>query len=329
MIRAFMLLMIPPLLWNLGFTKCDQDKNPPQCVNDGFGNYLLVPEGIFSMGDNYNEGNERERPVHLVYLDTYYIGEYEVTNEEYKKFMNDGGYTNPDYWLSGGFGLFVLPKYWYEPTCNGGGIPGNEYFPVCGVCWFEAMAYCSWLSKKTCEIYRLPTEAEWEKAARGGDYLDGDLDFNRKVPNPIDPQRRYPWGNEIDGSYANYLDSGDPYDNGLTPVGYYDGSTHGDFATNDNSSPYGAYDMAGNVYEWCYDFYEENYYQKCYGYFDSSEDPGSATVKNPRGPASSFGHVIRGSAFLYEIFKQRSAYRGAYYSTFRGAYIGIRCARGL
>jgi sulfatase modifying factor 1 len=251
-------------------------------------------------------------------VDAYYIGEYEITNGEYKKFMDDGGYANDEYWSSGGFRSSSEPLYWNDPTYNGGGIPGNENYPVTGVSWYEAKAYCSWLSAKTDHVYRLPTEAEWEKAARGGDYLDGDT--NGQVPNPIIPPRKYPWGNDIDGSYANYLDSGDPYDNGLTPVGYYDGSTYGDFSTHDNASPYGAYDMSGNVYEWCNDSYSERYYQECLD---------TGTVTNPRGPKYGSGHVIRGSAFLYETFKQRSAYRGAYYSTFRGAYIGIRCVREI
>ncbi len=281
-------------------------------VNEGYGSYLLVPAGEFSMGDNYDEGNPRERPVHTVYLDSYYIGEFEVTNEEYKKFIDDGGYEHEEYWSKGGFRGFSEPLHWNDAVYNGGGIPGNDEFPVVGVSWFEAAAYCSWLSAVTGSVYRLPTEAEWEKAARGGDYLDGDED--QQVPNPIS-QRRYPWGNEIDGSYANYLDSGDPYDNGLTPVGYYEGSVQGDFSTHDNASPYGAYDMAGNVYEWINDYYEEGY------------EAGTST--NPQGPEYGSGHVIRGSAFLYETFKQRSAYRGAYYPSFRGAYIGIRCVREL
>jgi formylglycine-generating enzyme required for sulfatase activity len=281
-------------------------------INEGYGNYLLVPAGKFTMGDNYDEGNPREKPVHVVYLDAYYIGEFEVTNEEYKKFMDDGGYNKVEHWSEGGYGMFDEPLYWNTAEYNGGSIPGNENFPVVGVSWFEAVAYCSWLSEKTGNVYRLPTEAEWEKAARGGDYLDGD--DNGLAANPI-PQRRYPWGNEIDGSYANYLDSGDPYEEGLTPVGYYNGSVYGDFATHDNASPYGAYDMAGNVYEWILDYYQENY------------SPEMAT--NPQGPGRGSGHVIRGSAFLYEIFKQRSAYRGAYYPSFRGAYIGIRCVREI
>jgi len=287
-----------------------------QIVNEGYGNYLLVPAGQFSMGDNFDEGSidngiPREEPVHTVYLDAYYIGEFEITNAEYKKFIDDGGYQNRTYWESGGFRTSTEPMHWDNENYNGGGLPGNENFPVVGVSWYEAAAYCSWLSAKTGAVYRLPTEAEWEKAARGGDYLDGD--DSRQIPNPI-PGRRYPWGNDIDGSYANYLDSGDPYDNGLTPVGYYDGSLRGDFQTHNNASPYGAYDMAGNVYEWVSDLFQ-NYSE--------------GTVANPQGPERGSGHVIRGSAFLYEIIKQRSAYRGAYYPSFRGVYIGIRCVREI
>jgi len=279
-------------------------------IDEGYGSYSLVPAGTFTMGDNYDEGNPREKPVHRVYLEAYYIGEFEITNREYSRFMADGGYENRDFWSNGGFRRSVEPLHWHDAAYNGGGVAGNEDFPVVGASWFEAAAYCSWLSAKTGSIYRLPTEAEWEKAARGGDYLDGDE--THQVPNPI-PQRRYPWGNEIDSSYANYLDSGDPYDNGLTPVGYYDGSMRGHFPTHDNASPYGAYDMAGNVYEWIKDYYRESY------------DAGPAT--NPQGPRQGSGRVIRGSAFLYETFKLRSAYRGAYYPSFQGAYIGIRCVR--
>lgn len=288
--RVLALICLVLFLGLPGCAPSDQGNEIGQTINEGYGNYFLVPAGKFSMGDNYNEGNSRERPVRTVYLDAYYIGEYEITNEEYQKFIDDSGYENEEYWSYGGFGRFSEPLYWNDDTYNGGGLPGNEHFPVVGVSWYEAQAYCSWLSAKTGSVYRLPTDAEWEKAARGGDYLDGD--DSAQVPNPI-LQRRYPWGQDIDGSYANYLDSGDPYDNGLTPVGYYDGSVHGDFATHDNASPYGAYDMAGNVYEW---------------------------IKNFR---------IRGSAFAYETFKQRSAYWGDYPPSSRKAYIGFRCVREM
>lgn len=304
--------------------------NEPECsaagvkVDDEFGNYLYVPAGLFSMGDNFEEGNERERPVHRVYVSAYFIGEFEISNAEYKKFIDDGGYDIIAYWVNGGFGMFHEPLYWHDAEYHGGGLPGNEPFPVVGVSWFEAQAYCVWLTEKTGHPYRLPTEAEWEKAARGGDFLDGDHDA--QVPNPIAPQRRFPWGNEIDGSYANYLDSGDPFDNGLTPVGYYNGRKHGDFQTHSNASPYGAFDMAGNVYDWCNDYYGEHYYKTC-NMMGGAESENTGVVENPQGPVIGAIHVIRGSAFAYETFKLRSAYRGAYYPSFRGSYIGFRCVR--
>jgi formylglycine-generating enzyme required for sulfatase activity len=313
--RALVLICMVSSLAVPAYAQDNENDANDQVINEGYGNYLFVPAGRFSMGDNYEEGNPRESPAHVVYVSAYYIGEYEITNEEYAKFIADGGYENSEYWSGGGFGGFTEPLHWNDATYNGGGIAGNEAFPVAGVSWFEAAAYCSWVSTKTGSVYRLPTEAEWEKAARGGDFLDGDA--SAQVPNPI-PQRRYPWGNDIDGSYANYLDSGDPYETGLTPVGYYDGRVEGGFSTQDNASPYGAYDMSGNVYEWCSDRFSEVYYQ---------ESQNAGIVEDPQGPRGGSGYVIRGSAFLYETFKQRSAYRGAYYPAFRGPYIGIRCVR--
>jgi len=287
-------------------------------VDDGFGVGVLVPAGQFTMGDNYEEGNPRELPAHPVYVTSFYIGRCEVTNGEYLRFIEAGGYDNPYYWGAGGPGGITRPRYWSDASRNGGGIPGNEDFPVIGVSWLEASAYCAWVSEATGEIYRLPTEAEWEKAARGGDFLDGDA--LAQVPNPIDPPRRYPWGNEIDGSTCNYLDSGDPFDNGLTPVGYYDGSLRGEFQTADNASPYGAYDMSGNVYEWCSDYYSESYYRECLE---------AGVVENPTGPRYGSIHPIRGSAAQYETFKMRCAYRGAYRATARQPYIGFRWVREI
>ena len=159
------------------------------------------------------------------------------------------------------------------------------------MCWYEAMAFCSWMSDKTGEIYRLPTEAEWEKASRG------DMEKNSLLGH----QRRYPWGDQIDGSYANFYQSGDTYENrggngGKTPVGYYDGSIQEGFQTNSNASPYGAFDMAGNVLELCLDWYGENYYS------NSSEN-------NPKGPDSGTRKVMRGGGRHSRISGLRSSYR--------------------
>lgn len=281
-------------------------------INNGFGDYLLVPAGEFLMGDNFNEGETWELPVHPVYLDPFYIGKFELPNCEYKIFIEDGGYQDSTYWSFGGYGDWGdYPKYWFSTLYRGGGIAGNDSFPVVGVTLYEANAYCSWLSEKTGKTYRIPTEAEWEKAARGTD------------------QRRYPWGNNIDSSYANYYRSGDPYERydhleiapGVTPVGYYDGRTHDDFITHDNSSPYGAYDMAGNIFEWCSDWWQFEYY---------SVSP----YNNPKGPAegeNGWG-TMRGSFWTDNNYQMvmgtlRSAFRSnaAGGRSYRKTRVGFRC----
>ncbi len=121
-------------------------------------------------------------------------------------------------------------------------------------------------------------------------------------------------------SYGGFGRFSEPLRNGLTPVGYYDGSVHDDFATHDNASPYGAYDMAGNVYEWIKNFRDKGYHQECYD---------AGTVTNPQGPERGPGHVIRGSAFLYETFKQQSAYWGDYPPYTQKIYIGFRCVHEI
>jgi formylglycine-generating enzyme required for sulfatase activity len=272
-------------------------------INDGYGDYVFIPAGPFEMGDNFKEGRSDEMPVHTVYLDVYYIGKYEVTNGEYKKFIDEGGYTNLSYWNAGGFGGYGSePYYWNDPDFKGGGIQGNENFPVVGINWYEACAYCSWLSAKTKKAYRLPTEAEWEKAARGTD------------------QRKYPWGDNIDESYANYWFSGDPYDNGPTPVGFYEGIKHKGFKTHNSASPFGAYDMAGNVSEICYDWHEWEYYSL-------------SSAENPTGPINGTHHVTRGGSWADCTFYLRSSDRFRHYlptgkdTIFLCGWIGFRCVR--
>jgi len=264
---------------------------------------VFVPSGSFEMGDHQGEGRSDERPVHTVHLDSYYIGKYEVINGVYQRFIDDGGYANSAYWKNGGFGDYdALPFYWNDPEFHGGGILGNEEFPVVGISWYEACAYCCWLSERTGKTYRLPTEAEWEMAARGKD------------------QRRFPWGDAIDEGHANYWISGDPFDNGLTPVGYYDGTVHDGFQTRDNSSPYGAYDMAGNVWEYCSDWYDWYYY---------ADSP----TENPGGADGGTHRVIRGGSWTDCAEFQRSSDRFLHYlppggdETYLCGWIGFRCVR--
>ena len=267
----------------------------PKIVNDGYGDFVLVPAGPFKMGDNFGDGESRERPVHTVDLDAFYIGKFEVTNGDWRKFRDDSGYDDPKFWPGGR----VVPKdqvpYWTQANNHGGATPGSDNYPVLGVNWDSATAYCNWLSAKTGKKYRLPTEAEWEKAARGTD------------------QRKYPWGNQIDHSYANFTGS-QTFDTGQI-VGSYDGSKRGDFQTHSNASPYGAFDMAGNIMEWCQDWYSRNYY---------SVSP----VKNPKGPEKGAYKILRGGTFFMDALDLRTYARSEAWPSIQShRMIGFRAAR--
>ncbi|HUQ11904.1 MAG TPA: SUMF1/EgtB/PvdO family nonheme iron enzyme [Steroidobacteraceae bacterium] len=203
----------------------------PRSVNDGHGDYVYVPAGTFKMGDVTHEGWARERPAHVVDLAAYFISKFEVTNREWRGFRDDPGYDDPKFWPNGR----VVPRdqipYWMQPNNHGGGTPGSDDYPVIGVNWDAATAYCAWLSAKTGKRYRLPTEAEWEKAARGTD------------------ARRYPFESpDMYPDLANYVGA-QAYDT-VKPVGSFERG----------ASPYGALDMAGNVMEWTQDWYDRDYY---------------------------------------------------------------------
>ncbi len=279
------------LLTSLALTAADA----PKTVNDGYGDFVYVPAGAFKMGDNFGDGESREKPVHTVELDAFYIGKYEVTNADWKKFQNDPGYDNPKFWP----GERPVPKdqspYWTQRQNHGGATPDSDNFPVLGVNWDGAAAYCNWLSAKTGKKYRLPTEAEWEKAARGTD------------------QRRFPWGNKIDYAHANFAGA-QKFDTGQL-VGYYDGSKRGDFQTQSGASPYGAMDMAGNVMEWCQDWYSRTYYSV-------------SAKKNPKGPEKGAYRVLRGGSFFFEGHDLRTYGRSAAWPSFQAfRMVGFRAAR--
>ncbi|MGV8121292.1 MAG: SUMF1/EgtB/PvdO family nonheme iron enzyme [Candidatus Xenobiia bacterium LiM19] len=163
---------------------------------------MLISAGEFLMGSTDREGNDDEHPQHVVYLDSYYICRYQVTNRQFAQFIRDTGYDAGNNWKE-----YVKAE--------------EENHPVVNVSWIDAMAYCRWAGGS------LPTEAQWEKAARG---TDG---------------RIYPWGNTWDASLC-HMNS-----RGTTVVGAYP----------DGASPAGVLDMAGNVWEWCSDCYSVHYYR--------------------------------------------------------------------
>jgi len=217
---------------------------------------VAVPAGQFLMG---SDGDDDEKPQHRVTLDGFHIDKYEVTNALYGKFMSATGRRAPEYWNDSKF--------------------NSPQQPVVGVSWQDADAYCRWAGK------RLPTEAEWEKAARG---TDG---------------RRYPWGDQWEASRANSRESGR-------------GSTVEVSSYPTGASPYGAYNMAGNVWEWAGDWYDKEYYKR-------SPD------RNPKGPDAGTDRVVRGGSWDSSPFALRAADRGSDAQDSRLNYLGFRCARGL
>jgi len=230
----------------------------------------LIPAGSFEMGDSKNDPEnymKRSRPVHTVELDGFYMDIHEVTVGQFKQFVNQSGYAYGGNWKEVG-------KY----------SVGDDY-PMVWVSWNDAVAYCEWAGK------RLPTEAEWEYAARGG--LAG---------------KRYLWGEEMahDGSdereYTNFFGTGgkDKWDEQTAPVGSFD------------ANGYGLHDMAGNVLEWCSDWHGSDYYSKSH-------------LRNPKGPSSGSYRVLRGGSWNSSTHVLRVAYRNIFNPTPFNLNFGFRC----
>jgi formylglycine-generating enzyme required for sulfatase activity len=228
---------------------------------------VTIPAGPFLMGTRESEVDEleklgikreyikREVPQHEVTLNEYAIARYPITNAEFERFIEDGGYTQRDYWTDAGWQRkekegWTQPHLWDDEKWN------NPSQPVVGISWYEAVAYCRWLSEKSGKIYRLPTEAEWEKAARG---TDG---------------RRYPWGDQWNASLCNNEESG-PGE--TTPVGEYP----------EGESLYGVGDLVGQVWEWCRSKYGGTDAKPKFGYpyqpDDGREDEEGSDTRILRG----------------------------------------------
>jgi formylglycine-generating enzyme required for sulfatase activity len=244
---------------------------------------VKIPAGKFLMGStkeqaqavlketNNNKDWQKwlgwEQPQHIVELSEYFIGKHPITNREYQAFVRDAKYKPPQGW---GGEQFPAEK-------------GSH--PVVNVSWDDASAYCKWLNEKTGKRYHLPTEAEWEKAARG-----------EKV-------YVYPWGDDFDPKKANTTEAkiGDTSD-----VGKF--SPQGD-------SPYGCADMAGNVWEWCHDWFNENEYK-------NRKDG----IKDPQGSQTGVARVLHGGSFSSNHWNVRCAVRHRDNPNFLGRNYGFRVA---
>ncbi len=269
-------------------------------------NVTLVAGGDFVMGDHHgyiDPGHPSdELPLHLVHVDSFYIGTFELTNQQYCEYLNaalsEGAVEvrNGLVYAVGDTDTYCFTNQYVSYSSIGWN--GTEFsiidfranHPVVGVMWYGAAAYCNWLSRQfglpTCydlstwscgfsrNGFRLPTEAEWEYAGRGGQYS---------------PYYVFPWGNDSTTvSRANWPNSGDPYETGpypwTTPAGFYSGQLQlrsnynwpggqATYQTSDGSNAYGLFDMAGNVWEFVNDWYGQNYYS-------------ISPYDNPKGPAT-------------------------------------------
>ena len=220
----------------------------------------VVPAGEFVMGSV--TGDADEQPVRRVYLDAFFMDLYQVSVGQYAKFLEATSQAAPPDWS-------IMNKSRHQNR------------PVVNVDWADANAYCTWAGK------RMPTEAEWEKAARG---TDG---------------RTYPWGNELPtGFRANSMKEKWSNHWVVMPVGMYE----------EGKSPYGLYDMAGNVWEWVSDWYASDYYE-------------SSPSQNPVGPPTGESKVIRGGSWGSGSKDLRSADRDTHVPSARGLGTGFRCAK--
>ena len=218
---------------------------------------IYIEVGPFTMGGSEDDSPDNERPAHPIHLSSFYIDAYPVTNQDYREFVNCTGYKVPIHWQRGTY-----------PT-------GLARHPVVNVSWHDAKAYTEWIG------VRMPTEAEWEKAARGTD------------------ERLYPWGSRFVDDRCNAINvvgATLPVDE--FPMG---------------RSPYGLWDLSGNVYEWCEDYYDEAYYKY-------------SSATNPKGPEGGQERSIRGGFFGETRPNVRTTHRNSAPESHTRENVGFRLA---
>ena len=261
----------------------ESDSNTPTEITSNDGTpMVLVPEGEFIMGSVHApRTRQNEEPQHTVYVDTFYIDKYEVTNALYGKYVdtNGGGTVDPAY--------IPVNQRLVDMSVHGD-------VPVAGILWKSAKGYCEWVGK------RLPTEAEWEKAARG---TDG---------------RIYPWGNDLPTDELAVFGVRPQNWGGPRSFSRVDSHTKG-------ASPYGAHHMAGNVYEWVNDIYMDTYYE---------ETP----LRNPQGPPKGTmnqhgkklaSYSVRGGSAKSQAPSLKTSFRVGWSHIYTPPHGGFRCAKSV
>ncbi|MCI0477725.1 MAG: formylglycine-generating enzyme family protein [Anaerolineales bacterium] len=295
--------------------------------------FVEIPRGILIMGDKRLRD---AAPQHRVEINAFAIGKYPATNAEYAEFVNARGYETEAYWtamgwkwLRGRLGQALAPGFWHEPRLN------QARYPVVGVSWYEAVAFCNWMSETSKQgnretgkqgnkgkegnrsnefirlaegtkgtgkqvdketgrqfKYRLPSEAEWEYAARGAENA-----------------RNFSWGEKFERGRANTAEAGF---GGTTPVTHFPAG----------ASPFGAWDMGGNVFEWTLSKWGVNWQELVYPYPYRAND-GREDLEG------SGARVMRGGSWFNPYQEALCAYRSRYLAGSRGSSIGFRVARVL
>jgi formylglycine-generating enzyme required for sulfatase activity len=245
------------VVFSILFTSCVKRKEPPMSEPAMEMEMVLLPAGEFLMGAEEKEGSDN--PVHRVAVDSFYMDKYEVTNAQYFRFCQETGRD--------------LPQFWGMKEFHSGLDYPNH--PVVGVSWRDAEAYAEWIGK------RLPTEAEWEYAARGG--LVG---------------KDFPNGDDLDSSTGNFSSKG------TVPVGSY------------SPNGFGLHDMAGNVAEWVFDYYHEDYYRV-------------SPQKNPGGPDKGKFRVTRGGGWHSGKICCSVSIRNGLIDRWVDFNLGFRCVKDL
>lgn len=293
------------------------NRQPPRAPVSNVTDGVLIPSGTFIMGSDKTDSSGKkeeygmvdplylnEHPAHQVYLPAYYIDKFEVTNGQYKRFVYAARYQEPFEWSQNGYNLhmqrlkltdletlrWITTEYFKLDLdtkkmnkeeilkAMSNDFKSKDSLPVTGISWYDANAYCLWSGK------HLPSEAEWEKAARGENGLE------------------FPWGNKWDISKTNVGDNTE-WEGGIAPVGSYP----------QNKSPYGVYDLSGNVWEWVNDWYKpypgSSYHSKYFG----------ETHRVIRGGGGGIGHYSLSYFF-------RSAMRSYAKPNTKDSDVGFRCA---
>ena len=316
--KYLLFIIILPIF--LSMLSCAAQLSDAKTEASGNSNMVVIPEGWFMMGSDIGEFNER--PVHEVYLDSFEVDRYEVSANDFAEFLNEKGNLNDKYFTYDDVSTIIdISKYKTDEkgreTGRAGYLPrkGFDNYPANNVSWYGAYDYCKWKGK------RLPTEAEWEKAAKG---------INSRI---------FPWGNSFpDSAKARYNQKGqDQNPQVMAPVD----------SMSEGGSPYGVLNMSGNVLEWVTDWYRQNYCDFCdpggaeftdiaaeianpgkYPEGISDNRPYIPPKNNPGGPAVGSFKVLRGGSWKEESeMKIQTSFRYWLVPMDRQSNTGFRCAK--